>query len=167
MASEYEEWLTSWRRETWCNESEANVLEAYLKGLLIVSDAALKITAPERDRRLPIGSKVGRVWQLLLSCATNCSESHSVLIDLIRAIAYQPKPTDQKQVDWTDQRTSFGELWRDKYDSKISLPNHTFVLDLKNMVWTRTDMYQACNRIFWQNLLFHMARHLFQLLKSG
>lgn len=141
MASEYEEWLTSWRRETWCNEAETNVLEAYLKGLLIVNDAALKITTPERDKRLPGGSKVGRVWQLLLSCATNCSESHSAIIHLVRAIAYQPKPTDKNQVDWTDQRTSFGELWRDNYDSKISLLHHTFVLDFENMVYARTDMY--------------------------
>ena len=121
MATEYEEWFISWRRESWCNEAETSILESYLEGSLTPDEAAQNITVPTQDRRLPIGSNVGRVWQLLFSCATNCSESHPAIIDLIKEISSLPKPTDGKQVDWTDQQTSFGELWRDNYDSKILL----------------------------------------------
>jgi hypothetical protein len=119
LTSAFRAWFISWRRESWCNEAETSIFEGYLERLLMPDEAAQNITAPTQDRHLPIGSNVGRVWQLLFSCATNCPESHAAIIDLIKEITSIPKPTEGKQVDWTDQRTSFGELWRDNYDSKI------------------------------------------------
>lgn len=118
MATEYEEWFASWRRESWANEAETSVLESYLDGSLTRSEAAENITAPAPDRRLPVDAKIGRVWGILFACATNCPEAHPTIIDLIREITSLPKPTDKKSVDWTDQQTPFGWLWRDTYDSK-------------------------------------------------
>lgn len=118
MANEYEEWFTSWRTETWSNEAKTSVLECYLDGSLTASEAAERITAPIEDRRLPADTQIGRVWGILFACAANLPEAHAAIIDLIREIISLPKPIDKRVVDWTDQQRTFGELWRDTYDSE-------------------------------------------------
>jgi hypothetical protein len=118
MSTDFPAWCRELKSENWFKAAEVDVFESYLTENITATEVAEKLTG-YTDRALTADSKVGRIWTLLMLCADECSAAHDAIIELIKAIIVIPASKDTGGVDWTDQETSFKELWRDSYDCKL------------------------------------------------
>jgi hypothetical protein len=121
MATAFSDWCRQLKSEKWSNNSEIDILESYVSEGITATEAAARLTA-YGDRSQTANSKIGRIWTMLQLCADECPDTHDALIELIRALVAIPPSKDTGSVDWSDQETSFKELWRDSYDCMLAYP---------------------------------------------
>lgn len=95
---------------------ETSTLEAYLTQSLTAQQCATEITK-YTDRRLPVNSKIGGVYNLILRTGKDVSESQDDLIELLKEIRSIPSSKDTGSIDWSSETQSFDETVRGIRDS--------------------------------------------------
>jgi hypothetical protein len=115
MATTLPDWCRQLKSEKWTKDSEVDVLESYFTEAITATEAAATLTT-YTNRAQTASSKVGRIWTMLQLCAEECPEAHDAILELIKALVVIPSSKNTGGVDWSDEETSFKELWRDSYD---------------------------------------------------
>lgn len=91
--------------------SETATLEAYLTQSLTAQQCATEITK-YTDRRLPVNSKIGGVFNLILRTGKDIPETQDDLIELIKEIRTIPSSKDTGNIDWKSETQVFEETVR-------------------------------------------------------
>jgi len=125
MANAYTEFFSTYRAQPAFNtELETVILESYLEGISTLKEAAEQITAPASDRRQPSNARVGKIWELFLSCGEEVPDAQTPVLELIQAIFSLPKPKgkDTWDVDWSKEKQSegLGWTWEGAHGGKFS-----------------------------------------------